>query len=61
MPFVFVPHGRQPLEFRASAVGGCAFLVWEFPDGDWCYLDHLWHWQWRHKLGGVVALWWAGD
>lgn len=36
-------------------------MVWEFPDGDWCYLDQLWHWQWRHKQGGVVALWWDGE
>jgi hypothetical protein len=32
-------------------------LVWQWPDGDWCYLDELWRWQWRHKQGGRVEPW----
>ena len=56
-----VPHGRKPVGSRFPAVGEVVLMVWEFPDGDWCYLDQLWHWQWRHKQGAVIALWWDGQ
>lgn len=61
MYFAFVSHGRRPLGSRFPAVGSLALMVWEFPDGDWCYLDQLWGRQWRHKQGAVIALWWDGE
>lgn len=48
---------RKPL--RALPAG--SLLVWEFPDGDWCYLDELWCWQWRHKQGAKLVPWWDGE
>lgn len=53
-----VSHGRQPLQ---NTVCDVSLLVWEFEDGDWCHLHQLWHWQWRHKPGAKLALWWAGN
>lgn len=50
---------RRPVGERLS-VGFGALYVWEFPDGDWCYLDQLWCRQWRYKPGAVIALWWDG-
>ena len=50
---------RRAIGERLS-VGFGALYVWEFPDGDWCYLDQLWCLQWRYKPGAVIALWWDG-
>lgn len=60
--YVFIPSGRRPMGNRLGLVfgSGCPLLVWEWPDGDWCYLDQLWHWQWRHKRGGCIVPWYAG-
>ncbi len=55
--YVYVPPGRRSVGRRLWGLGLCPLLVWEWPDGQWCYLDQLWHWQYRHKRGGRIDLW----
>lgn len=57
--FSRVSHGPQRMQIPVLEAGHCSLLVWEFEDGDWCHLHQLWHWQWRHKVGAKLALWWA--
>jgi len=52
-PYIYRPETRLPCAAR-FAVGFGALLIWEWPDGDWCWLDQLWRWEWRHKQGGRI-------
>ncbi|AVS85328.1 hypothetical protein C8239_11660 [Paracidovorax avenae] len=54
---VYRPDYRMPCMRRLVVVGRGVPLVWEWPDGEWCWLDELWRWEWRHKQGGQVSSW----
>lgn len=57
---VLLPHAGQLMGFRLDVPRPGALLVWQWQDGDWCFLDQLWRREYRHKQGGVVALWFGG-
>lgn len=52
---MYRPEYRLPCMARLAVVGRGAPLIWQWSDGDWCWLDELWRWEWRHKQGGMVT------
>ncbi|MDA8450389.1 hypothetical protein M5C97_18550 [Acidovorax sp. NCPPB 3859] len=52
--YVYRPDYRLPCMARLAVVGLGVPLIWQWPDGDWCWLDQRWRWEWRHKSGGRI-------